>query len=497
MKTPQIKQISIRRLHRHLSDHIFAIPKLQREFVWNGAKAAALLDSIYKSMPIGSILVWHTKPKHYDLLRQALHILPPFAPESLYGWFLIDGQQRLSVLHEAFAGEQKENSSGRLIDFSRLCFVPNSDSDDDDPARFVYRKPVHREYVPVRDILSHNWRRQHKGYTKPLLKKIEDCRRRLLEYKVPVVVIHSDNLEEVREVFIRINSQGMKISSADRAFARASTVDLRDLAHVLRDGINPEFHDIDFTVILQGFAFVTPEREIDVGERALEATVRWWEKRISSDGHESQFYRRWGNYKTAFGKAVDYLYHNFSALHSGFLPSLNMLATLSVFFFHHPAAPNPRQRREIRKWFWATGVAKRYSGRGYRENIIADVRFFSRLARQGKARFSFSDLVDRLDVSRAEYNLHSSLANAFFCLLARHKPCYIANGEPIPSPQYASRANRSDLHHIFARQLLANNGFSHGDYNSLCNICFIAAEAMLRYYHRGLRSSRMSSGAIR
>ena len=42
-----------------------------------------------------------------------------------------------------------------------------------------------------------------------------------------------------------------------------------------------------------------------------------------------------------------------------------MLATLSVFFFHHQGQPNAYQAGEIRKWFWATGVVKRYSGAGY------------------------------------------------------------------------------------------------------------------------------------
>ncbi len=476
MKAPRIKQISVRTLHRLLLDGVFAVPKLQREFVWNGSKAAALLDSMYQCMPIGAVLVWHTQPKDYDLLRQVLHILPPFATENPWGWFLIDGQQRLSVLHEAFAGGEKQNSGGQTIDFGRLCFVPEPEKDDGGPTWFVYRKPIHRKYIPIQNILASNWKRLHKNYPKRLFHKIEGCRTRLLRYKIPVVVIHSDDLEEVREVFVRINSQGMKISAADRTFARASQVDLRHLAHELRSGINPEFRDVDFNVILQGFAFVTPERKLDVGERALEATINWWNKRVDHDGQKSEFYSRWGKYRAAFGKAVDYLHSKFSVLHSGFLPSAYMLATLSVFFYHHPAAPSTRQRREIRKWFWSTGVGLRYSGRGYRQNLIADVKFFSRLARHGAARFSFTDRMDRLDVSRMEYTRRSSLSNAFFCLLACHGPCYIANGEPIPSSLYASQANRSDRHHIFPRRLLANHGFKHRDYNSLCNICFIAAE---------------------
>jgi hypothetical protein len=213
--------LSIQRLHHKLRQRVFAVPKLQREFVWNGTRAAALLDSVYHSMPIGSILVWETKSSGYDLLRQNLNILPPFDTGNRTGWFLIDGQQRLSVLHEAFEGGERENSSGQAIDFGRLSFILNPDDAEDDaePARFAYRKPIVRQYTAVQDILATDWKRRLRGYTKPLLKKVGECRRRLLDYKVPVMVVESDDLEEIREVFLRINSQGMKVSAADRAFA--------------------------------------------------------------------------------------------------------------------------------------------------------------------------------------------------------------------------------------------------------------------------------------
>lgn len=481
MKAPQIRMASIRSVHHKLTDRIFAVPKLQREFVWDGGKAAALLDSIFKRMPVGTLLVWETRPQNYDLLRQSLHILPPFDPENPFGWFLVDGQQRLSVIHEAFAGGVRTNSSGRSIDFGRLCFVLEPSDDGDCPPRFAYRKPVPRRFIPIQDILSDSWHRRNKGATKSLFKKISECRRRILNYKLPIITMQSTDLEEVREVFLRINSQGMKISAADRAFARASKVDLRHLAHELRAGVRPEFHDIDFNAILQGFSFITPERELDVGQRSLEASISWWEKKIENDGQDSMFYDRWRAFRTAFQKAVDYVYEHFHVLHSGFLPSVNMLATLSVFFYDHPAAPNAHQAREIRKWFWSTGVGKRYSGRGHRQNQLSDVRFFQRLASTGRASFTFIDRVDPLEIARTEYTQQSAIANAYLCLLASNRPCYIANGRPIPATIFASRANRSDRHHIFPRQLLANNGLRHRDYNSLCNICLIVAEENQRF----------------
>lgn len=42
MKAPQLQQLSIRTLHQRLAERVFAVPKLQREFVWDGRKAATL-----------------------------------------------------------------------------------------------------------------------------------------------------------------------------------------------------------------------------------------------------------------------------------------------------------------------------------------------------------------------------------------------------------------------------------------------------------------------
>src|SRR5260370_42131941 len=122
MKPPRVALIRVRDLHRQLEDRVFAVPKVQREFVWNGTRAAALLDTVYRGMPIGSILIWETGRENYGLLRHSLNVLPPYDPHNKVIRYLIDGQQRLSVLYHAFKADSKETSSGRVDDFGRLSY---------------------------------------------------------------------------------------------------------------------------------------------------------------------------------------------------------------------------------------------------------------------------------------------------------------------------------------------------------------------------------------
>src|SRR5580693_4688741 len=150
MKSPTLTAMTIRSLRRPLlQDHKFAVPKLQRNFVWDARRAAKLLDSIFYQMPIGSVFLWEMDGKSANLIRQATGVLPSFDAKNKKIWFVIDGQQRLSVIYQAFKPETRANDAGRDIDFSRLCFVVRSDVEQENPQRIVYRKPVDSELIPI------------------------------------------------------------------------------------------------------------------------------------------------------------------------------------------------------------------------------------------------------------------------------------------------------------------------------------------------------------
>lgn len=157
MKAPILKTHKIGVLRDPLlHDHKFAIPKLQRNFVWDAGRAAKLLDSIYYQMPIGSLFLWEMDHKSANLIQQSTGVLPPFNPKNKTILFVIDGQQRLSVIYQAFKAERRENDAGREIDFGRICFVVKPDAETGDTRRIVHRKPVHKEFVPLSHILDPN-----------------------------------------------------------------------------------------------------------------------------------------------------------------------------------------------------------------------------------------------------------------------------------------------------------------------------------------------------
>lgn len=473
MKPIVVHKFRIRRLWDLCDDGIFAVPEIQREFVWDPRRASNLLDSIYRQLPIGTLLIWESTSDRRHLLRHTQRVLPPHSPANRRIWFLIDGQQRLSVLYRARHGHEVVNDNGRTLDFSRLCFS----FDDRHEGRFIFvRRPLPRLHIPVVDILSANWRRRLRHLPAGKMKEVEACRARISSYEVPVVFVHTSELEEIRETFLRINSGGLRISKADRAFSKAARLDLRRLITELRRSLTGGFDACDPRTIQAAMSVILGQREIS--SKAIETVVNRLEREEMEAGRVSRkFTREWKEISDCVQKAVDYLIKEFSLPNFTFLPSENMLVVLA-FFFHanNRAQPNSLQRREIRRWFWATAVSRRYVGRGYYRNIRQDLAFFERLGGRRDGHFRVPDLLPTSEVQHTDYLVEGSLAKAFLLLLIRRGPCYLESGSAMPLDKTASAANRNDKHHIFPRALLARQGFAPRDANSICNICYLVAE---------------------
>ena len=478
MQPPSISSWSLARLRRSLQERKFAIPKLQRNFVWDPSRAAKLLDSMYRDMPIGSVCLWEMDRKSANLIRQSSNVLPSFNTTHRHIWFVIDGQQRLSVIYQAFEGQQRTNDRGRDIDFGRLCFVVHPARDTGDTPRIVYRKPVDGELVPLCDILAPDWRRLMPKHSQRFLRSIRDCRSRLLRYPLPIVVVRSATLEEIGEVFIRVNSQGMTVTSADRAIALMGNLDVRSMAVELRERLREERFDLpSIDPILMGFNLVAEKQKRGGDPPKPETMARRWSREINNDERRKRDFRSiWDRYRKAFLAGTDYLRLKFPVYDESYLPSGNMLATLAVFFYHHPGRPSRAQAVEIRKWFWTTGVAQRYTGRGYHQNIVGDALFFQDLAAGKRARFRFKERLDPvLDIQAAQYASRSARTRVFFCLLASLRPRYLEDGDYLSVDKgVLSHSNTKHRHHIFPKAQMAKR-FTARTYNSLVNICYLVS----------------------
>ncbi|MGD0499366.1 MAG: DUF262 domain-containing protein [Bryobacteraceae bacterium] len=469
-----VKGISLRGLRQLIESGIFAVPELQREFVWNARKACDLIDSIYRNYPIGTILVWKTDRRNENQLRKRYQILPHFNPSNRNIFFLIDGQQRLSVLWHLLRGEAASvvNAEGKSVNFKNIYFNAYT-LDGDHP--FVYRERVigdlSTQLVPAVDLLSSGWRRRLRGHGVRALKRIEQCRRRILNYQAILVFCETNDRTQVRETFVRINSLGMRIGTADTAFARASKFDMRGLVRDVQTRLKHGFDRVQRTTILQTFASALGAT--DLGARAIDSMI----KNLEGDSSERvRFDRAFPALREAFALAADHLVYELGIPSFEFLPSEPMLMILALFFFYNGnVRPSRAAKQRLQQWFWATAVGARYTGRGYRPNLRADAKFMKRLADNPKAHASLKVRLRIQSLCDTEYGRSGPISNAFFCLLRLKRPRYLEDGTLIPLGQTSSRRNSSDKHHIFPRALLIKNGIAPERFNSIVNICYLVA----------------------
>jgi len=199
-----------------------ALPDIQRPFVWSTAKVRDLFDSMYKGFPVGYLLFWATGAE--SGARQIGLDGKQAAPRLL----IVDGQQRLTSLYAVLTAHKilREDYTASRIS---LAFRPSD-------ARFeVTDAAIERssDFLPSISVLwdAEGSRRQavraflkrlevHRGaLSDEEADRLEDAIDRLYDlrnYPFKVVELGPEvDEEQVAEVFVRINSEGVTLNQAD------------------------------------------------------------------------------------------------------------------------------------------------------------------------------------------------------------------------------------------------------------------------------------------
>lgn len=472
----EVKLFSVTQLKRMFERKIFAVPKLQREFVWNAKKAAELMDSVYKTYPIGTILIWKAKKSKQFELNHHPNALPQYkAKGNNFIYFIIDGQQRLSVIYRIMKGDAIKNSRNEEINFGKIYFLLS-----DEDKRFKYFKNERDDIASLSEILSHHWKYKFDGLPLYKLRHLEQCRENIYSYKVPLIIVSGYDLEEIKQTFIRINSLGTPISSADQAFTLASSFNLKDRIKTVFQNFNSGYFNLPKEVILRTIVLIwgiesKNKKSFDDGLQFGMQEINSLSNKLDKNKEtQKKFNRIWKKLQYSFGQAVDYLINEFKVKDYSDLPSENMLIQLSAFFYYNKnAQPSNFEKKQIRKWFWYSGVNSRYSGRGYSKNIVSDFIYFKKLGIGRSISFYISEKISKNVLINSDYRTAASLNKSYFILLAMNEPKYLEGGGNIPLAEFVSLKNKTNKHHIFPRDFLKRREVSSNKVNSLVNICLL------------------------
>ena len=213
--------ISLEQILSYIKSGEIAIPEIQRPFVWKPRQVRDLIDSLYKGYPTG-----------YLIISQSPDMKLKDGSLSLGKKIMIDGQQRVTALMTAIVGLEVLTS-----DFTKrkikIAFNPQASEEDEEEIFKVQDNAILKDKKWIADIAElfkpdfdqwafvNEYCQQNLEVNGSQMNKIL---MRLLDIKnrqIGVISLDKDlNIDEVTDIFIRINSQGAKLNQADFAMSK-------------------------------------------------------------------------------------------------------------------------------------------------------------------------------------------------------------------------------------------------------------------------------------
>jgi hypothetical protein len=493
-----------------------AIPEIQRPFVWDATKVRNLLDSLYQGYPVGYLIIWRNPTVK---LKDGAH--------SAGKRILIDGQQRITALMAALLGQEvltKEYETVRV----RIAFNPMDE-------RFEVANPaIQKDPLWISDVadlfsptarllqITKAYAAANPGVDEDELFSNLEKLRKITNNHVGMIELAEDlDIETVTEIFIRVNSAGAELSQADFAMSKIASNELyggnqlrKAIDYFCHLSIAPEFysriqkHDPDFAkseffprmawlksvnddlydpsytdmlrvaftsefgrgklqdlvALLSGRNFETRQYEASIAEASFEQL----RKGILNFINQTHYER------------LIMILRSAGFVTSALIGGQNTINFAYILYLRGRAEGVSADEIEhlVRRWFVMTMLTGRYSGTP--ETIFDfDIR---QVETHGVAKHTTSviDAVmsDSFWTTLLPQNMETSSSISPYFLV------YQAAQVKLNDKGFLSRditvqdllLNRSDVHHLFPRKYLKDQGLQRGQYNQIANFALAQSE---------------------
>lgn len=427
--------ISINDLVEMIRSGQLRLPEMQRRYVWRATRVRDLIDSLYRGYPSGSILVWETDqamPTVDMAVEQKVNV---FAGHKL----LLDGQQRATSLSAVLRGEpvtvrgtkrpieilfnldhpdglsqvtevdddddndgeddddatdnERDDEAGTPIQqrLRQRTFVVASKSIAADP-RWIRVSEVFRSDASDLKLLSGIITNFADPNAEKYLRRIQQLRK-IRDYTYVMHVLDKSlSYEEVAEIFVRVNSLGVKLRSSDLALAQLTSRwhDSLRLFEAFQKTCEDRGFTLDLGLIVRALVmFATHQSRF----------------KTASTIPVEQLKTAWEITTRAIRWATGFLRNNADIEDEVLLSSPFLLLAIAYFGETHHYKLDPRQEADLLRWLYLASARGHYSGSS--ESFLdADINVMRRgegtegllalLLRQvGRFQFSAADLAGR------------------------------------------------------------------------------------------------------
>ena len=496
----------------------FVIPEIQRPFVWKRSQVRDLIDSLYNGYPTGYIITW----KNPDVrtkdgsVASGKHVL-------------IDGQQRITALMAAVSGLEvldEDFNKARI----KIAFNPLA---DDPSKRFAVQDASHlndKKWIPdIAELFKNdfdpftyatNYCSENVG-VKPNELNNEIMRLKgIANRQIGVIDLdHTLDIDEVTEIFIRINSKGTALSQSDFVMSKMAADTLHG-GNMLRKVVDYFCH-----LAVKPDFYPQMEKDTEFGKTEFASKIKWLAKDnediydpdygdmlrvafmysfnrgrladlvslLSGRDFETREYKdeivedSYAKLKDGILKFVnEYSFEQFvlAIKGAGFKSSkllnsqmtLDFAYTLYLKLHDDPNVSQGQIKRLVQKWFVLSTLTGRYVGSP--ESVMSrDIRLivekgFQQFAQEAEA----SALSDTFWQVTLPQNLETTSVNspAFNVFLAAQD--YLKSSSMLMKGTMISDliTISGDVHHIFPKAYLKKNGVDNkGRYNQVANFTYL------------------------
>ena len=441
----------------------FALPEFQRGYVWGREDVRNLFDSLYRRYPVGGFLVWTTQPDPQTVRGSSERTGSAVK-------LLLDGQQRATSLFGVVRGRPPEFFQGNDRAFTDLYFNVETET-------FEFYGPVKMADDPLWVSVTDLFRAELSGIVKSVAQHAADLdmtlryQQRLMtlrdigEIDLHIEEIAGDNrsVDEVVEIFNRVNSGGTKLSSADLALARLCAHSPRvrnELRRLLNGWEQAQFSFRQEWLLRCATAVATNQASFnslkDVSVSEFDAALK----------------------KAA--QSVDFILNllggRLGVDHSRVLAGPYALAALVRMVSEQGGSVTDHQTQQrMLFWYMHSFMWGRYSG-STETRLQRDLHALESGGVEGLIR-EIEQWRGSLTVQTDDFD-SSSIGARFYPLLyiltRVNASRDLFNGMQL-SHALLGKHSKLQVHHIFPKKRLYDAGYSRSQVNALANFCFLTA----------------------
>ncbi len=340
---------SIQELLSQIGRDEILLPEFQRGYVWRPDQVRGLVRSLYRKHPTGHLLVWRTyKPSR---VRGG-----PAAGDG-HSLMLLDGQQRLTTLYVLFRGEAPRFYEGEELFFD-LYFNVQIEEFHFWQKSLMAKNPA---WIGVHEFLSETLngllerlpgldaeRREVLQANLARLSRLDQIRN--YAYTVDQVTGDDFGVDEVVEIFNRVNRAGTPLTKADLALAHVCSIwpEARAEMRGFQKKMAEQGFGVSFDFLVRCLAAVA------TGSVLLEGSF------VKTPASDLQ--RAWTEMQAAFEHLVGVLRHDAFIDGLDDLPTHNVLVPATVYLARREGQfPTDAIKRRFVRWLYLAGLWARYS----------------------------------------------------------------------------------------------------------------------------------------